>query len=128
MKVFFLIKLSFRLIFFRIFIYLSSYEDLINLLSGLERKEDNFIIQEAKPVEVIRLVKKISRALRLNHCLSESSAAFFFLKRAGHEPNIVIGVKKDGDKLISHSWIELNSMPVLEKKSIESFSKIDWIS
>ncbi len=48
------------------------------------------------------------------HCLRRSLALYYSATRAGYPVNIALGVRRDGDGVIGHSWLELGGAPFLE--------------
>jgi|GEM_PF-359310 len=45
-------------------------------------------------------------------CLERSWVLWWFLRRAGIAGELVIGVRKCGDRLAAHAWVELDGVPL----------------
>lgn len=45
-------------------------------------------------------------------CLREACALYWVLRRMGHPARFRLGVRKDGDALVAHSWVTLHGRPV----------------
>jgi hypothetical protein len=50
-------------------------------------------------------------------CLQWSLALYRMLSRAGSNPTLVVGVRRDGSGMTGHAWVELNDARVLELPS-----------
>lgn len=61
----------------------------------------------AEGTRIARLVEVAARhTLGLPTCLPRSVALWFFLRRAGIEGRLCIGVRKHGVQLEAHAWVE----------------------
>lgn len=48
------------------------------------------------------------------HCLRRSLTLYYAATRAGYPVCVALGVRRDGDGVIGHSWLELDGAPFLE--------------
>lgn len=47
-------------------------------------------------------------------CLERSLALYHELGRLGASPELVLGVAKEGDRVLGHAWVEVNGRPLLD--------------
>jgi len=67
-----------------------------------------------------------SRHLPHPRCLTRAVAAQLLLARAGYLAEIRIGVRKRGDKLDAHAWLEYQNAPLGEyNAALASFVAFD---
>jgi hypothetical protein len=55
-----------------------------------------------------------SRFIPGARCLARAMAAQLLLARAGHLADLRIGVRKDGNSLDAHAWLEFEGVPLFE--------------
>lgn len=48
-----------------------------------------------------------------NACVPRSLAIYAALRREGHRPQFVSGVRRDGARIVGHAWVELKGSPLL---------------
>ena len=78
------------------------------------------------PERIVWLVAVASRCVPGAHCLARAVAAQLLLARAGHLAEMRIGVRKQGDGLDAHAWLEYHGAPLRESDAqIESFVPFD---
>ena len=74
----------------------------------------------ARPVAVdvdraVRIVGgALRRAYRHDYCLPRSLVLYRVLARAGRQPRLRIGVRRDGGGLGGHAWVTLDGHPLAE--------------
>lgn len=66
------------------------------------------------PHLVVLNVRRAARLIPGAYCLSLSLAAYVFLKRAGYDTVLRIGVRNGQERFAAHAWIEVDGNPVLE--------------
>lgn len=71
----------------------------------------------ASPERIVWLVAVASRWVPGAHCLTRAAAAQLLLARSGQFVEFRIGVRKDGDALKAHAWLEHDGVPILESKA-----------
>ncbi len=49
------------------------------------------------------------------HCVRRSLLLYFAATRCGYPAEIVFGVRREGDGLTGHAWLELDRQPFLER-------------
>lgn len=69
---------------------------------------------ELRPARIVWLVSAASRCIPRAHCLTSSIAAQYLLARAGCLADMRFGVRKDGDNLDAHAWLECEGVPLFE--------------
>jgi hypothetical protein len=80
--------------------------------------------------EAVRIVRRLSRRRAFTvspgggPCLRQALALYFVLAREGHPARIHLGVRKDGAKLLAHSWVTLAGKPVGERGRPDAFTEI----
>jgi hypothetical protein len=78
----------------------------------------------------VRVVRRVSRLglfsapIFPKACLRESLALFRMLSGAGHPVRFYVGVRKDGDMLVAHSWVTLHGRPLLPGAATERFRTV----
>ncbi len=83
------------------------------ILPGLARAGQRHIIP---PKRIVWLVAVASRCVPGAHCLPRAVAAQLLLARAGHLAEMHIGVRKLGDSLDAHVWLEYDGVPLSENE------------
>jgi hypothetical protein len=74
------------------------------------------------PERIVQLVAAASRCVPGAHCLVRAVAAQLLLARAGHLAEMRIGVRKQGDGLDAHAWLEYQGTALREDKAqLDSF-------
>ena len=58
------------------------------------------------------------------HCLRQSLVLYHEMRRMGYLPIIHFGVQRQSQNLIGHSWVTLNGRPLMERISLDVFSKL----
>jgi hypothetical protein len=66
------------------------------------------------PERIVWLVGVASRFIPGARCLARAMAAQLLLARAGHLADMRIGVRKDGNSLDAHAWLEYEGIPLFE--------------
>jgi hypothetical protein len=66
------------------------------------------------PARIILLVEVASRFIPGARCLARAMAAQLLLARAGYFTDMRIGVRKDGNTLDAHAWLEYDGVPLFE--------------
>lgn len=49
------------------------------------------------------------------HCVRRSLTLYYAATRAGYPVTIALGVRREGESVIGHAWLELDGAPFLEK-------------
>jgi hypothetical protein len=49
------------------------------------------------------------------HCVRRSLLLYYAATRCGYPAQIVFGVRREGDGLTGHAWLELDHQPFLEQ-------------
>jgi hypothetical protein len=72
------------------------------------------------PTRIVQVVRRVSR-LRLfalpifpKPCLREAMVLYRVLNRAGYPVQFHVGVRKQGEALVAHSWVALHGRPVVD--------------
>jgi hypothetical protein len=94
---------------------LKKQTDLEKIL--LEMTPDVANSEQDIQVRTLRLERGVRWALRLtnqhvNACVPRSLALFHALRKEGLEVSFVSGVRRNGNKLEGHAWLELNGKPI----------------
>jgi hypothetical protein len=65
--------------------------------------------------EVRRLSERLFRPLRLwpTTCLYRALGSYALLRAAGQEVRFLIGVRKEGDELLAHAWLERDGQAIV---------------
>lgn len=58
------------------------------------------------PEQVILAVNRVSRTLGIGTCLSRALVSARLLRGRGSHVVVRVGVRKDGDRLVAHAWVE----------------------
>jgi len=58
------------------------------------------------PEQVILAVNRVSRTLGIGTCLSRALVSAKLLRGRGARVVVRVGVRKDGDRLVAHAWVE----------------------
>jgi len=72
--------------------------------------------------ERLKIAERVARMVTIaaNHsfysanCLKKALVIWWLLKRKGITTELKIGVKKEGDNLQAHAWVELNGTPLTD--------------
>ncbi len=78
------------------------------------------------PFEVQRVIRGVHlNVVLLNirpegHCLPRSLAIAAALRRRGLDAVFRSGVRRDGDRILSHAWVELNGVPMFDAQEEQS--------
>lgn len=81
------------------------------------------------PRKIVWLVAVASRSVPKAHCLTRSVAAQMLLARQGYFAIMQIGVRKDGDELDAHAWLEHEGLPLSESElHLSRFTRLTSIS
>ncbi len=82
---------------------------------------------EVKPeaLEQARAIARIVQAAAKNglyraNCLQESLALWWLLERRGIRSSLQIGVRKTGDRLEAHAWVQYGGRPLNENDSVNA--------
>lgn len=84
-------------------------------------------VPDDMPVErLVWSVRAASRCIPAASCLTQSLALHYLLTRAGHRPEICIGVIKDTEAGIdAHAWVECAGQPLLSNPDeVERYVRI----
>ena len=78
------------------------------------------------PERIVWLVAVASRCVPGAHCLPRAVTAQLLLAREGHLAEMRIGVRKQGDGLDAHAWLEYHGAPLWESDAqLNSFVPFD---
>jgi hypothetical protein len=66
------------------------------------------------PERIARLIAVASPFVPGAHCLPRALVGQVMLAQAGHRSDLRIGVRKTGEKLDAHAWLELAGVPLFE--------------
>ena len=81
--------------------------------------------QEDRVMALAQAVSGPHGSPRFDNCLDRSLIAYRFLSRAGAEPQLVVGVKRDDDGVRGHAWIRLDGLPFHEpESSLDGFEEM----
>lgn len=74
------------------------------------------------PERIVWLVAVASRCVPGTHCLARAVTAQLLLARGGHLAELRIGVRKQGNDLEAHAWLDYHGNPLRENKAqLDSF-------
>jgi hypothetical protein len=77
------------------------------------------------PARIVWLVGVASRFIPGARCLARAIAAQLLLARAGHLADMRIGVRKEGNSLDAHAWLEYEGVPLFESDAhIKGFAPL----
>lgn len=85
------------------------------LTGWLSARSSEIQTNEIRAEKIRRATETIRRGGRLligSNCLDRSLAAYWMLRRAGASPRLVLGARRDQEKLAGHAWIELGNVPL----------------
>jgi len=68
-----------------------------------------------RPERIVWLVAQASRCVPGSHCLPRALVAQLLLARSGYLAELQIGVRKAGDSLDAHAWLEHEGVPLFER-------------
>jgi hypothetical protein len=74
--------------------------------------------------EIVALVRRACRLARLRrqtNCLERSLIGYRYLAAANASPRLVTGVRRVGQEVHGHAWVEVDGQPVLETREIGTF-------
>ncbi len=114
-----LVKAFFLLGLIRLGLWLLPFQQLYQLLvrwSEPIAKPDYPPSADAKPVRWAVWAVEMSCLYMLGHpkCLARALTVFFLVRRRGMQPDLKIGVMKQGDHgIVAHAWIEINGQTVI---------------
>lgn len=104
--------------------------DLTTLLDRLGAVRQATASRALTPSKAVRVVRRVSR-LRLfalpffpKPCLREAMALFHVLNRAGYPVQFNVGVRKQGEALVAHSWVALHGRAVVDGDDGRPFSTL----
>lgn len=81
------------------------------------------------PRKIVWLVAVASRCVPQAHCLTRSVAAQMLLARQGDLARMKIGVRKHGDSLDAHAWLEYEGVALSESEvHLSRFTALTAIS
>lgn len=64
----------------------------------------------------VRVVKGVLRRLyRRDYCLPQSLVLYRILARTGHQPRLMMGVRRNGPGLDGHAWVVLDGQALAER-------------
>ncbi len=83
----------------------------------------------SKALAICRTVEQAAR-LHPYHpaCLPQALAGKWMLQRRGVRTVLRVGVRRDGDKLLAHAWIEYDTHPLGEAGRLGGYSQLDSMS
>jgi hypothetical protein len=74
---------------------------------------------------IVWLVRVASRLVPKALCLTTSVAAQLLLARQGHQSTLQIGIRKQGNRLDAHAWLDQGGVPLLEDEGhLEGFTPL----
>lgn len=119
----FILEALFYLIYYRILIYITTFKVLAKYSQLVSSKiQNNNIIDE-------NLVNDISKAINISNkyvpnatCLTQSFTAQKMMKKRNISGLFFLGVGKDKDKLIAHSWVSCNDTIVTGNYELEKYT------
>jgi hypothetical protein len=77
------------------------------------------------PARIVWLVEVASRFIPGARCLPRAMAGQLLLARAGYLTDMRIGVRKDGNTLDAHAWLEYEGVPLFESDAhIKGFAPL----
>jgi hypothetical protein len=85
--------------------------------SSLPRLARTGSAENASPERIVRLVAAASRLVPGARCLTRAVAAQLLLARQGNLVELRIGVRKQGDRLEAHAWLENQGAPISESET-----------
>lgn len=92
------------------------------------RRQDSNAPAGVEIRRVARIAHRVTRFRPLPHrdnCLERSLLAYRYLSRAGADPRLVVGVRKDGEAVAGHVWVEVDGEPVAEsREALEGFAPV----
>jgi len=73
-------------------------------------------------------LKRVGGRMPGVHCLARSLCLWWWMRGAGLDPALEIGVRRDGhDAVLSHSWVECDGVPVDETPEVVArFRPLRW--
>lgn len=88
----------------------------------------------AAPDDLREVVRRVRYAIRRANvrvwkarCLADAFTAQVLLARRGVTSDLRIGVRKDGDALDAHAWLELDGRCILGEGELQAFTKLQGL-
>ena len=76
--------------------------------------------EDVAPAAIARVVELAARSgLRRHSCLPKSLVLQRLLAQRGHDAALRIGVRKEGERLAAHAWVEVDGVTVGEPADVE---------
>jgi hypothetical protein len=72
---------------------------------------------ERKIIRLAHAIYRLEVVTKHGRCLERSLLAYRYLTLCGAKPELVVGVRKDGQRLQGHAWINLGGAPFGESPS-----------
>lgn len=107
-----------------------SFQKLYRLVGRFSKPWSSRQGHPAAPQLISRSVEKSGRyILGQDSCFPQALTGYLLLNRAGYAPRLYIGVKKDGNTLKAHAWIEMDGEVLIggPLSVIESYSALPEI-
>jgi len=103
--------------------FISTRDDL------LERRPPQNLLFDATPRELARVINTAARFTigRRNSCLRRSLLLWWILDNRGIDCDLCMGMKFDGSILTAHAWVEVDGVPINDRKDIrEKYDVLDF--
>lgn len=90
----------------------SSEKIVARLQTAAPVSESDFLLplKSLKTSRLVSLVEAVDRNLFKPSCLRRALALSSVCRRLGQNPDFRIGVRRDGDALLAHCWLELDGL------------------
>lgn len=84
------------------------------------RTPSQLLLSGGEPRELARIVNTAARFVigRRKSCLRRSLVLWWILDRQGVDCDLRMGMKSDGSCLTGHAWVEIDGIPVNDRKDI----------
>lgn len=96
---------------------------LICRLGQAARRGGPALVPILDPYRAARLVEAISAPCRMR-CLTQSLVLFRILRRRGLAAELRIGVRRVGDNLNAHAWVEYDGHVLLDGEIADEFTTL----
>jgi Transglutaminase-like superfamily len=98
---------------------------LVRLVWARPRSRTRDVERERRVAGLVRRLYRSPLAALDENCLERSLLTYRLLARLDASPELVTGVRRQGDAVIGHAWVTVDGEPVGEsRESVEGFAPV----
>lgn len=103
-------------------VYLFGFRRAVAFARRLGHGRWNLLENQSTAARITYLAQLAARrGVAHGNCLSQSLTLWWLLRRHGIASDLRIGVRKAGEGLEAHAWVELDNIPLNDRRNVQSY-------